>query len=127
MELNVYDRMTLINVLPKQGDITTLRIVNKLREALSFSEEEHKALQFQRVYHCQVCGEDTLKPTCEKCGGVGAWKGRMIWRREADVPADIPIGEKATDIITEALKDLNRQKKLTPAHLPLYERFVPGS
>lgn len=123
MELTVYDRMTLLSILPKQGDFTTLRLVRKLQEALSFDEEEHKVLQFQRVYTCQSCGKQGLERTCE-CGGSGAFKGRMVWLKEADVPKEIPIGEKATDIIADALKSLSQQKKLTEQHLSLYERFV---
>ena len=35
MELSVYDRLILLNILPKEGDFTTLKIVRKLREDLT--------------------------------------------------------------------------------------------
>ena len=100
MELNVFDRVVLLNILPKEGDITTLRIIRKLREDLSFTEEEHRVLQFDF--------EDE----------------RIKWKTDGDVPKAIEIGEKAKEIIRERLRELNGQKKLTEEHLPLYEKFV---
>ena len=49
-----------------------------------------------------------------------------MWKEEADIQKEIEIGEKATDIIAEALKALNKAKKLTEAHIPIYERFTGG-
>ena len=102
MLLNTFDRLILLNVLPKEGDITTLKIIRKLKDDLSFSEEEHTALQFKN--------ED----------------GQIMWKEEADIKKEIEIGEKATDIIAEALKALNKAKKLTEAHISIYERFTGG-
>jgi len=101
VKLGVFDRLILLNILPKEGDFTTLKIVRKMREDLSFSEEEHKALDFQFK-------ED----------------GRVEWKQDADKPRDINFGEKATDIIVEVLKKLNDEKKLTDQHYSLYERFI---
>jgi hypothetical protein len=100
LKLNTFDRLVLLNILPREGDITILKIVRKLRENLSFSEAEHKALQFKQ--------ED----------------GQIKWRTEADSPKDVFLGEKATDIIVETLKSLSAQKKLLEEHLPLYEKAV---
>jgi hypothetical protein len=102
MILSVFDRLILLNIMPKEGDITMLKIISKLKDNLSFSEEEHKALQFKN--------ED----------------GQIMWKEDADIKKDIEIGEKATDIIVEALKKLNKEKKLTEQHIPLYERFIGG-
>ena len=102
MLLSVFERLILLNILPKEGDITTLKIIRKLKDDLSFSEEEHTALQFKN--------ED----------------GQIMWKEEADIKKEIEIGEKATDIIAEALKALNKAKKLTEAHISIYERFTGG-
>jgi hypothetical protein len=100
MELKVYDRLILLNILPKEGDFTTLKIIRKLREDLSFSEQEHATLQFKQD------------------------GGNVQWKQEGDIPIEIPIGEKATSIITESLKKLDKEKKLTDSHYDLYELFV---
>jgi len=102
MLLNTFDRLILLNIMPKEGDITTLKIIRKLKDDLSFSEEEHTALQFKN--------ED----------------GQIMWKEDADIQKEIEIGEKATDIIAEALKALNKAKKLTEAHISIYERFTGG-
>lgn len=100
MELNVVDRLMLLNVLPKEGNITTLKIVRKLREDLSFSEEEHKVLNIENK------------------------DGMTLWNPEPNVKKEIEIGEKATDVIVDALKDLNSKNKLQEDHLNLWDIFV---
>lgn len=101
MELGVFDRLILLNILPGEGDFTTLKIIRKMRGDFSFSEEEHKALEFKHTDG-----------------------GNVRWKLEADKEREIPIGEKATDIIVEVLKKLNDSKKLTDQHFSLYEKFV---
>lgn len=100
MKLSVGDRLIILSILPLEEDFKTLKIVRKLKEDLSFSEEEHKEYQF-------VQEEDMVR-----------------WDDKAEQFKDIPIGEKATDIIEEAFKRLNNQKRLREEHLPLYEKFV---
>lgn len=99
MNLSVKERLVLNSILPAQGDITTLKIVRKLREDLSFSEEEHKKLKFVEVE-----------------GGGLKWNWDLI--------VDIEIGEKAMDVIKKALEDANNKKQLNLDHLDIYERFV---
>lgn len=100
MKLGVFERLILLNILPKEGDFTTLKIIRKMREDLSFSEEEHKTLEFKFE------------------------ENRVQWKSEADKPREINFGEKATDVIVEVLKKLNSDKKLTDQHYSLYEKFV---
>jgi len=104
MILTVKERLLLGGILPKQGDFTTLKIISKLQQDLSFSEEEHKLLNFV---------SDSAK-------------GTVQWNFVADkeVQKDVPIGEKATDIIQEALKKLNAEKQLSVELMGLFEKFV---
>uniref|UniRef100_A0A6M3JVP5 Uncharacterized protein n=1 Tax=viral metagenome TaxID=1070528 RepID=A0A6M3JVP5_9ZZZZ len=88
-----------MNILPQENDYTTLKIVRKLKDELGFSEEEHKKLNFKH--------ED----------------GGLLWN-DGLADKEVEIGEKATDIITDAFKQLNRSKKLHADHVSLYERFV---
>lgn len=100
MILSVKERLILLSTLPAQGDITALKIIRKLREDLSFSEDEHKKLKF-------IQEQDGVR-----------------WDDKEEMPKDIQIGEKAMDIIVDSLKKLNAQKKLSMDHLDVYERFV---
>ena len=40
MKLGVLERITLLQILPVQGDFLTLRIIHELRQVLSFTEGE---------------------------------------------------------------------------------------
>jgi hypothetical protein len=100
MTLSVFDRLLLLNILPAQGDITTLRIVRDLQSALAFSEEEHKALE--------ITNEG----------------GQVRWKKDAEQAVGIDIGSVGRAIIRDRLVELNEQKMLKMEHLSLYERFV---
>ena len=100
MELNVLNRLLLLNSLPKEGNITTLRIVQKLREDLSFSEDEHKKLNFLQ-------NGDSL-----------------TWDTTTPVVKDVNVGPKAHALIVETLEALSKNKKLTADFLPLFDLFV---
>lgn len=109
--LGVLQRITLLGVLPREGDILTMRIIRELREALSFSEDEHKALDLR------------TEP-----GPDG--KGAILWRQlDADgkplvCTKAIEIGPKARQVISNALTELSAAKKLHDEHVDLYDMFV---
>jgi hypothetical protein len=113
MRLTVSERLLLLSILPGQGDLLTVRIVRQLRDALSFSEKEHKELQFKRS------GE----PLAD---GATVPDGQLAWTTEADHPREVQIGDAAAGLIVDALKKLEAAELLTEALLPLWERFVEG-
>jgi hypothetical protein len=103
MNLSVLERIVVLKVLPAEGDYATLKILTNLRMALSFTEEEIKAWDIRS------------DPT----------NNRTTWKVEG--VADIPIGERATDIIVAALKKLDREKKLSVQDMSVYEKFIPDN
>ena len=46
MKLNVLERIVLLNILPQQGSFSNLKLLRVAKEALSFTEEENKLLNF---------------------------------------------------------------------------------
>jgi hypothetical protein len=100
MELNVIERLILLNILPKEGNFTTLKIVRKLREGLSFTEEEHRVLNFVSE------------------------NGNMAWQKAGDTPVSIYIGEIGENIIKDLLLKLDKEEKLTEQHASLYVKFI---
>lgn len=100
MELQISERLVLLSILPAEGDYSTLKIVRELRESLSFNEGEHKKYNLRNE------------------------EGKIFWNNDAGEPKEIPIGEKAKDIIVNAFKELSEQKKLRIEYMELYERFV---
>lgn len=106
MKLNITERISLLNILPPQGSIVTLRIVRELQSALSFTEEEMKLWK--------------IKNRTLPDGGVN-----ITWDSDyTNEEKDVRIGDAAKGIIVEQLKQLDSQSKLHISMLPIYEKFV---
>ena len=102
---NVYERLFLLNgVLPPVGNFTTIKIIQQLKNELSFSEEEHDRYEIKII----------------PSGGVTVTKDEAKLK-EAKL---IHIGKRARDVIVNGLKEMDRKKQLSPGHIILYERFV---
>ena len=105
MKLNVLERITALGIMPEAGNFVTLRIMNDLREGLGFTEAELKEFNIQY--------------------GQGKNKDQITWDAKGlKEEREIKIGEKATDILVETLKNLDKEKKLTNQHFTLYEKFI---
>ena len=107
MILTVWERLIVGMCLPVQGDFTTLRIIRKTKEDLSFSEDEHKILKFKS-------NPEKNSTTWDLVGAQTTMK-------------DFSFGEKAMEVIKDSLekafKVLDEKKELTMEHLNLYEKF----
>ena len=100
MILSVEERILILSILPNEGSFSTLKVLTQLRMGLSFTEEELKKWEIKD------------EPTA----------GRISW--ETDGEAELPIGEKATDIIVDSLKRLDKEKKLPVQAMGIYEKFI---
>lgn len=101
MDLTVLERLVLLGLMPAEGDLTTLRIVRELREALSFDEDEH--VQY----------------------GLRQEDGRVVWTDDGSTAA-IEIGARARRVIEDRLNELNNDGKLTEQHLSVCDKFGIG-
>lgn len=103
MYLSVKERLVLISVLPQEGDFLTIKSLREVREALSFTETEQVSLKFSNE------------------NGVLNWD-----EPDKDNPSRQPIEipNSVHDLIVDAFKALDEQKKLTDDHFDLYELFV---
>ena len=99
MKLNVFERVILLNVLPKTGNFTNLKILRKLGESLSFNEEENAKLNFRQ-------------------------EGEMTLWNEVEIIKNIKIGNVATALIVKELTKLDEEEKLTNDHFSLCEKFL---
>ena len=101
MKLTLPERFETMRLLPEQGNFATLKIIEIMKLHLAPSEEEYKELE--------------IRQTSEQ----------IVWNSEKGaVAVDIELGEKATDIVVEALKKLDESNTLTPSCISLYEKFV---
>jgi hypothetical protein len=97
MELNVKDRIVLLNVLPREGSLTTIRLLRELREELSFSEDEHTAVELH--------DED----------------GRVQW--VGDIVKDVAVGPRALAIIIAEFDAMDANGTFKDEMLDTYEKF----
>ena len=100
MELSIIERLVLLNILPKEGNFLTLKLIRQLRESLSFDEAEIKAVNLRQVDE------------------------KVAWDMDKAVSKKIEIGEKMSDLVVGTLKDLDKEGKLKDEHFSLFEKFV---
>jgi hypothetical protein len=101
MELTILERLTLLGILPESGNFVTMKILQRLRMALGFTEEEI-------AKHNLVVTENNVK-----------------WENE-EAPVNIPLGKVAREEIVKALEKLDAAGKVEARHLSLYEKFSFG-
>ena len=102
MLLNAFERITLLQILPGEGDIATLLIVKELADNLGFTEEEHKLLGIQ------------VTP-----------EGGMRW--DGGIDREYDFGPRTTTLIVDVLEKADKSKKLSEDHLHVYELFMEGA
>ena len=100
MKLNLLERFTILQILPAEGNFSTLKINRDLQESLAPTEKEFKDFE--------IVQEDE----------------RTRWNQKGMIEKEIEIGEKATDMIVKSLKKLDEDKKLTAQHISVFEKFV---
>ena len=101
MNLTIRERIIVLSILPKEGNYAMLKILTNLRMSLAFTEEEVKG------WHI-VSDVATMATT---------------WDEDVEA-VEIPIGEKATDIIVDAFKKLDQENRLVAEMIDTYERFI---
>lgn len=100
MLFGVQERLLLLDLLPKQGNYITLKIVRELREALSFDDAEIQTLELRTE------GE------------------QVLWNDAVAVDKDVTIGDSMASVISDTLKKRDGSATLSADHLPLYDQFV---
>uniref|UniRef100_A0A6M3K8Y7 Uncharacterized protein n=1 Tax=viral metagenome TaxID=1070528 RepID=A0A6M3K8Y7_9ZZZZ len=99
MELGIRERIMLLGILPQEGKVITLKIVKQLRDDLGFSEDEIKDNEMVEA------------------------DGSVKWLENGYLK-EVPVGEKATDVIADAFKKLDGDGKMQIQFLDVYDKFV---
>jgi hypothetical protein len=104
MELTVAERLLLLQILPREGNLTDIRILSTLRTDLSFDETELREWQIRN---------EPLED------------GRIAtkWDNAKAKPKAFEFGPRASEIVRAALTATEKAAKLTVESLPLYDRF----
>lgn len=104
MELTLLDRLTLLGMLPPEGDLRTMKVVHELRQDLAPTADEIEQWEVKDVE-------------------VAEGKHSVAWNDEKAEAIDIDVAGVKTQIIVEALRKLDAEKKVGPQHLPLCDKF----
>lgn len=137
-KFDVLERILLLGLLPKEGSYTNLKLLRQVREALSFSEAENKALNFrqeQGTGGAEMLAWNTVKLINKATGDLVRGPEDVLQRMYAADPGafeksaacppkPVFVGDVVEAIIVKTLGDLDKAGKLTNEHVPLYERFV---
>jgi hypothetical protein len=102
--LEISERLTLAQILPREGNAITLIIVRHITEKLNVTPEELVKWEIKSV---------------EKAPGVITYE----WNPAIDTKTDIEFTEPEADLIRKELNKLDQQNKLTFGILSLYEKF----
>ena len=98
MELTIHERLALLGLLPQEGNFVTMKILQRLRLALGFSEGDIE------TYNIVVT------------------ENNVSWSNE-ESPANIPIGKVAKSEIVKALEVLDDAGTVSAQHMSLFEKF----
>ena len=99
MTLTIKERFLLLLILPREGNMATLRIVQNLRAALSFSEEDWVALKI-------VQNDDGF-----------------TWDENIPQDTEVELGPRAQIVIQDTLNEMDKAKKLTDSYFSLWDKF----
>lgn len=102
--LTVRQRVDLNGVLPREANFTAIKMIREVREALSFSDSDHKKIDLK--YHAN---------------GSIRWsqlKAKLLKKKKVEIAPTI------CELIKESLKELDKQNKLTEDHIELFDMFV---
>ncbi len=136
MKLTIIERLNLSGMLPEKGSYTNLKLLRLSKEALSFTDKEHKLLKFRN----EVVG-DKIKSLWDQNHLVEKSTGKVISGDQKKVEkliianpdnyemrptigeVDIKLGEVVTYMVVKILKDSEEKGELEDRYFSLYEKF----
>lgn len=98
--LGLADRFALLGLLPAEGSYITLKLIRDLGNKLGLSDAEHTK------YNVKIEGN------------------QVRWDLSGNEPVEIEFGEAEAGLLSEALKKMDKDGKLEPKLLSVYEKFV---
>jgi hypothetical protein len=107
MNLNLYERLAVLEYIPRNGHYADMVEVRKINELLSFTPEEIKE------FDIRVGITQDGRPTFN-------WDEQ----KSASYLKDIPFTEWITTTVQTALRNIEAKGELPIQHLTLYEKFI---
>jgi hypothetical protein len=99
-QLGIEDRITLLSILPKTGNIITLKIIRSMEDSIGFSADELK--------RCEITQD----------GDLVHWNPSKVTLKE------IEFDDAEAELIKSQLMTLNTEQRLTQNMVSIYDKFV---
>lgn len=99
-ELNVNERLLLLNIMPQKGNIVNLRVIKDIVKDVGFSEEEIKEFE--------------IKSTND---------GKVMWNSQKAKTKKINLGDTGRGLILNEFKKLNDKNEIPMEYLSFYEKI----
>jgi hypothetical protein len=106
VKLNIFERFTLLDLLPKEGHYADLMTLRRAREILAITAEEKHALNYS-----------------EKDDGQSKIAFFDV-TKALEMEKDLPVDEWTTRTVQNILAKIEKDGKLSERLLSLYEKFV---
>jgi hypothetical protein len=124
VKLNLPERFNLVALLPEQGNLATLKLVRRLREALShLSDQDKEACGWQD--HNERFMKDAEGKEMKTPVGTPIFDplfGQSTWER--DFERTFRLTPSATALIVDLLRKRNEAGTLEAKHEGLAEKFL---
>ena len=92
MKLSMTERLLLLNILPEQGDVATIRVVHDLRQKLAPSDKEYEECGF-------FTEED--KPNM------------LFWDKEKETQKEMKFSKAAQNVVKKSLLKVSDEEQVT--------------
>jgi len=102
VKLTVSERITLMGVLPQEGNFATLKVVQDLRNNVGLTQKELGLIDYKQV------------------GDRAEWDPD----KEDKAIKEIDFGKYELDVIKSALEKLDKEEKMSIHQVSLYEKFM---
>jgi len=99
-KLNVGERIILLQILTKEGNFATLRIVRDLASKIGLSADDWTEF------------------------GIVQEDGKVTWNEKGKEEVSIDFKQKEIEIITKELKEMDKESKLEFRHFSVFEKFA---
>jgi hypothetical protein len=98
--LDVKGRIMILNLLPQEGNIVTIRMFRDLAEKVGLTAEEHTEFQVRQDV-----------------------PGQVQWNEKGNEPKEFEFADAEVEIIKAELIKRNEKNQLTADMIPIYDKF----
>ena len=114
-KFTIGERLTLLSLLPDQGNYLTLGLIRNFRDKLVFTEDDIKKFGI-------VEGPGEYEDSKGIITHVP--EGKMVWDFDLDKGVDFEIGPKLFEVIYKILDDAEKKNLLKVSHISIFEKIV---